>query len=90
MKSILTFSKWTKINVQKWVAKNTLTDKKFCLDKKKLSSQIKRNILFFVMIFLRDFFQYLILLFQNILTNYLKLLVLLEKANKRFLFKNSH
>jgi len=51
MKSILTFSKWTKINVQNWVAENTLTDKKFRLDKKNLSSQIKRNILFFVMIF---------------------------------------
>ena len=40
-----------KKNVQNDFVKNTLTDKKFCLDKKNLSSQIKRNILFFVMIF---------------------------------------
>ena len=41
MKSILTFSKWTKINVQIRIVKNTLTDEIFCLDKKYLSSQIK-------------------------------------------------
>jgi hypothetical protein len=46
MKSILTFSKWTKINVQNWVAENTLTDKKFRLDKKNLSSQIKPKKIF--------------------------------------------
>ena len=57
MKSILIFSKWTKINVQNWVAENTLTDKKNRLDKKKLSSQIKPNILFFVMIFLKKIFK---------------------------------
>ena len=37
MKSILTFSKWTKINVQKWIVKNTLTHENNCLDKKYLS-----------------------------------------------------
>jgi hypothetical protein len=35
-----------KKNVQNWVAKIVLTDKKFCLDKKNLSSQIKRKIFF--------------------------------------------
>jgi len=28
MKSILTFQKWTKINVQKWLAEKVLTDQK--------------------------------------------------------------
>jgi hypothetical protein len=37
MKSILTFSKWTKINVQNRIVKNTLTDENICLDKKYLS-----------------------------------------------------
>ena len=37
------FSKMDKKNVQNDFVKNTLTDEKFCLDKKKLSSQIKRK-----------------------------------------------
>jgi hypothetical protein len=41
MKSILTFQKWTKINVQNRHAKNTLTEKIFCLDNENLSSQMK-------------------------------------------------
>ena len=35
------FLKMDKKNVQNWLAKNVLTDKNFCLDKEKLSSQIK-------------------------------------------------
>ena len=45
------FSKMDKKNVQNDFVKNTLTDEKFCLDKKILSSQIKRNIKNFMMIF---------------------------------------
>jgi hypothetical protein len=41
MKSILTFSKWTKINVQKWVVQKVLTEKIFYYDIENLSSQIK-------------------------------------------------
>jgi hypothetical protein len=41
MKSILTFQKWTKINVQNRHVKNTLTENFFCLENEKLSSQIK-------------------------------------------------
>jgi len=41
MKSFLTFSKWTKINVQNRVAENVLTEKKNRYDIKKLSSQTK-------------------------------------------------
>jgi hypothetical protein len=41
MKSILTFQKWTKINVQNRHVKNTLTDKNFCLENENLSSQTK-------------------------------------------------
>jgi hypothetical protein len=37
MKSILTFQKWTKINVQNRHAKNTLTEKFFCLENENLS-----------------------------------------------------
>jgi hypothetical protein len=36
MKSILTFSKWTKINVQNGHTKNTLTDGIFCLENENL------------------------------------------------------
>jgi hypothetical protein len=50
MKSILTFQKWTKINVQNRHVKNTLTEKFFCLDNEKLSSQIKPENFYFVMI----------------------------------------
>ena len=46
MKSILTFPKWTKINVQKSNIKNTLTDKNFCLHKKILPCHFKPDILF--------------------------------------------
>jgi len=35
-----------KKNVQKMVAENVLTEKKFCLDNEKLSSQIKPNIFY--------------------------------------------
>jgi hypothetical protein len=51
MKSILTFEKWTKINVQNRYTKNTLTDKIFCLGNEKLWSQIKPNNIIFIMIF---------------------------------------
>jgi hypothetical protein len=44
MKSILTFEKWTKINVQNGQVKNTLTDEFFYLDKEKLWFQFARNI----------------------------------------------
>ena len=44
-------SKMDKKNVQNWVAENLLTEKKFRLDKKKLSSQTKRNIKKFMVIF---------------------------------------
>jgi len=37
------FLKMDKKNVQNGIVKNVLTDEKFCLDKKNLSSQIKRN-----------------------------------------------
>jgi hypothetical protein len=47
MKSILTFQKWTKINVQNRHVKNTLTEKFFSLDKENLSSQMKPN--FFIL-----------------------------------------
>jgi len=40
------FSKMDKKNVQNWIVKTLLTEKKFCLDKKKLSSQIKRKQIF--------------------------------------------
>jgi len=40
------FSKMDKKNVQNWIVKTLLTEKKFCLDKKKLSSQIKRKKIF--------------------------------------------
>jgi len=40
------FSKMDKKNVQNWIVKTLLTDEKFCLDKKKLSSQIKRKNIF--------------------------------------------
>ena len=50
-----------KKNVQNDFVKNTLTDKKFCLDKKNLSSQIKRNIKnllpYFFCIFCRKVFR---------------------------------
>jgi hypothetical protein len=47
MKSFLTFLKWTKINVQKWVAEKVLTEKKICLGSEKLWCQNtpKKNIL---------------------------------------------
>jgi hypothetical protein len=51
MKSILTFQKWTKINVQNRHVKKTLTEKIFCLDNENLSSQIKPKFFYFVMIF---------------------------------------
>jgi len=35
------FSKMDKKNVQKWVGKKLLTEKKICLDIEKLSSEIK-------------------------------------------------
>jgi hypothetical protein len=41
MKSILTFQKWTKINVQNHIVKISLTEKFFCLENKKISSQMK-------------------------------------------------
>jgi hypothetical protein len=41
MKSFLTFQKWTKINVQNRVDKNSLTDKKFRLEDEILSCQMK-------------------------------------------------
>ena len=41
MKSFLTFLKWTKINVQNWVAENVLTEKKFLHDIEILWSQFK-------------------------------------------------
>jgi hypothetical protein len=41
MKSILTFQKWTKINVQNRHVKNTLTDEIFCLENENLPSQMK-------------------------------------------------
>lgn len=44
-------SKMDKKNVQNGIAKNVLTEKNFRLDKKKLSSQIKRNIKNFMVIF---------------------------------------
>jgi hypothetical protein len=44
MKSILTFQKWTKINVQNRHAKKTLTDEIFCLENENLSSQFKPKI----------------------------------------------
>jgi len=50
MKSILTFEKWTKINVHFWIFQNTLTDGFFCLDRKNLSSQFKPKKLFFVIV----------------------------------------
>jgi hypothetical protein len=37
MKSILTFEKWTKINVQKSESEKVLTDRFFCYDIEKLS-----------------------------------------------------
>jgi len=37
-------SKMDKKNVQNGIAKNVLTEKKFCYDIEKLSSQTKRNI----------------------------------------------
>ena len=40
------FSKMDKKNVQNWIVKTLLTEKKFCLDKKNLSSQIKRKQIF--------------------------------------------
>ena len=40
------FLKMDKKNVQNWIVKTLLTEKKFCLDKKKLSSQIKRKQIF--------------------------------------------
>jgi hypothetical protein len=43
MKSILTFQKWTKINVQKWVAQKVLTDRIFYYDLEKLWFHGKRN-----------------------------------------------
>ena len=46
MKSILTFQKWTKINVQKSNIQNTLTDENFCLHKEKLWSHFKPENLF--------------------------------------------
>jgi len=47
MKSFLAFSKWTKINVQNWVAENVLTDENFLHDIEFLWSQFKpeKNIL---------------------------------------------
>ena len=53
MKSILIFSKWTKINVQNWVAENTLTDKKFCLDKKNYRHKLNQSFLFCYDIFFK-------------------------------------
>jgi hypothetical protein len=50
MKSILTFQKWTKINVQNRHVKNTLTDEIFCLENENLSSQMKPKFFYFVMI----------------------------------------
>jgi len=41
MKSFLTFSKWTKINVQNRVAENVLTEKFFRYDIENLWSQFK-------------------------------------------------
>jgi hypothetical protein len=41
MKSILTFPKWTKINVQNRDVKKTLTDEIFCIENEKLSCQMK-------------------------------------------------
>ena len=41
MKSFLAFQKWTKINVQNWVAENFLTEKFFRYDIENLWSQFK-------------------------------------------------
>jgi hypothetical protein len=43
-------SKMDKKNVQNGIVKTLLTDEKICLDKKKISSQIKRNIKNFMVI----------------------------------------
>ena len=45
------FSKMDKKNVQNWIVKTLLTEKKICLDKKNLSSQIKRKYFFYEHIF---------------------------------------
>ncbi len=44
----MAFKKWTKINVQKLDTQKVLTEKKFCLDKFFLSSQIKPFFIFFI------------------------------------------
>jgi hypothetical protein len=51
------FFKMDKKNVQNQIAKILLTDEKFCLDKKKLSSQFKRNIKKNMSIFFYFFFR---------------------------------
>ena len=43
------FSKMDKKNVQNWIAKNVLTEKKNCDDIEKLSSQIKPNIFYLLL-----------------------------------------
>jgi hypothetical protein len=66
MKSILTFEKWTKINVQNRHVKNTLTEKNFCLENENLWCQIKPKYFFYNSIFFyffcekefRNFFYY--------------------------------
>jgi hypothetical protein len=53
MKSILTFQKWTKINVQNRHVKKTLTENFFCLEDENLPSQIKPENFYFVMLFFK-------------------------------------
>jgi hypothetical protein len=71
-----------KKNVQNGIVKNTLTDEKFCLDKKKLSSQIKRNI---KKIMMKFFYIFCGKVFRNILCSFIKLHGSYRKYSSKFL-----